>query len=148
MNEKLIIKNPVVTMDPNGTPVDLSPYCKNFSLSIKKEAVDVAAYGDPAGNKAKGVGDHEATVEFFHARAMSAFLAKIAEQYVLDEDTEFDVKYKNESIGVDNLKFSFACLVNSIGQLGGQRGQASMLSATWPINGQVTMYDGTTTTLL
>lgn len=146
-NEKIVIKDAVITMNPGGSAVDLSPFCKKVQLDIAKPDVNTSCMGDPADRHMKGPGGHQVSFDFLHARAQSAFLAKMATEFNLDVATPFEVKFRNATVDTDNRKFTFSALVITL-PIGASRGEAASFSASWPIDGQVTMNDGTSDVLL
>lgn len=146
-NPKLIIKDPVVLLDPSGTSLDMSNYCRQVSLAIAKKDVDVSAFGDPADEHAKGPGGHSATFLFLQSKDMSIVMARFVTEFNLDDTTTFSVKFKNTTVSPTNLKYTFDCLVNSI-PIGAQRGEVSQMQVTYPISGQITQNDGTSDVLL
>lgn len=141
--DKLVTKTVHLTV--GGT--DLSPYCRNVQVNMGFGDVDISALADPSNRHAKGTGDHSVTFEIIHAKALSNTLSVLAPMLAQEDPVAVVYRAKDATKGADNHEFRFDALINQL-PFGGSRGEANMSNITVPIDGQVTIDDGTTTTLL
>lgn len=149
----LVIKNPVVEYRPAsaggvGAYTDISKWFKEFSIMPKKARVDTAGFGTSGKESEKGETEHQVKFSCFHSRSYSEFSLLLEAEFIHEDDTEFKVKYKNSAIDPDNPQFLFSVKVTDLGNLGGAKGAAAMLDATFDTEGAISKNNGTTTITL
>ncbi|MEM7048909.1 MAG: hypothetical protein AAF604_04580 [Acidobacteriota bacterium] len=121
---------------------DISGLIRSVTVNLGYGDVDVSALGDLANRRAKGVGDHQVTIEFIHKTALSESLGLLVDAFRADDVTTFVYRPKSGAKDADNPEFRCDLLVTQL-PFGGNRGDAHTSSLTIPVDGQVTYDDNT-----
>lgn len=138
-SDKLVTKTVFLTIDGNNFAL----YARQVTVNMGFGDVDISTLSDPANRHAKGTGDHQATIEFIHAKALSSTLTVLLPLLKQDDPVAVVYRPKNEAKGADNHEFTFDWLLHQM-PFGGNRGDANTSSLTCPIDGQISIDDGTT----
>lgn len=148
MPDKFVFgKDSKLTRDPAGTPADFSGYVVSGTIQLAKKDLDMSGWADKADRHGKGTSGHTVTLTFRPSSTFSAQLQKLIDGFNSDNPTKWEVLMKNAAVGPDNLRFRFDATEIEL-PIGGNRGDVLEISVTWPIDGHVEVYDGTTTTNL
>jgi len=131
MATKLVIKDPVLTIDGN----DISTYVSSLTLNAEIEEQDGTAFGDGVRDYEAGLESNSAQITIKHADAMSALegiLWPLRSTKVI-----LVARFKAAAVGTDNPSYTATVLVGSL-PLGGQVGSIMESSVTWRLCSTIT----------
>jgi hypothetical protein len=146
-NDRLIIKTPVLILNPLAAATDISKWCSSLTIQPTKKAVDTSGFADSADKWQKGPGSHSTTWTLMHSKDMSILLAALVTEYNLDASTPVSTKWINATNDPTNPLYSYSVLVDTV-PMGGQRGNVAQLQLSYKIDGTIDQYDGTTHTTI
>ncbi len=125
---------------------DLSAYIDQIEIQLSRADVDLSDMSSLADRHGKGAGSHQFTVQLKHAVDDNT-ITKFRTAFNSNDPSAVVVRLRPASEAASasptNLEYQFDVVVNSM-PLGGSRNSAHMHSYNWPIDGQVTITDGTT----
>lgn len=114
------------TVSING--VDLSDHCRQATLTDTREKLNVTAFGATSNVYAKGLGDANATFEFFQDFAAGEVYATL--QPLIDSSTPVTViaKPTSDALSATNPGWTISALLFDFSMLDAQVGQPAMLT--------------------
>jgi len=145
--DRIVIKDGVVFRDPTGANTAYGGVISSAVIKLAKKDLDGSAWTDKADRHLKGTGNHSVTWTFRPSASMSTHVQTLMNDFAVDATVTWEVRFKSSAAAPDNLRYRFDVLVVEV-PMGGNRGDVLDINVTWPIDGQVSVFDGTTTTLL
>lgn len=137
--DKLVFLNPAITWD--GTP--RTGEFNQVQLSLGAADVPLGNFGDKAELHGKGIRDHSVSWQVMPGND-HVYLDLLFDAFQSEDPVPVTLRRLDEPESATNPTYSFEVVVNSL-DIGGNRGDAFSMSPSWPINGSVTVTNGSKT---